>query len=79
MKRTINELRKEIKTMGFKVSVKTLSWGPHATFKDKTGHELPDIFLGEQDLNKWKPLIQYLNTLTEVTNTNGEKVYGCVR
>ena len=56
---TLKELRKELKAIGFKLTIKTLSWGKHATYKDINNNELPSIFTIESK-KQWQPLINLL-------------------
>jgi len=54
----INEVRRELKKLGFKVRLKNLSWGPHAEFYDYEGNAFPSMF-SKETLERWKPLIDY--------------------
>jgi len=71
---TLTELRRDLKKLGFKVLIKRMSWGPHAVFKNKQNDEMPSMFT-DATLAEWKPLIDYLKGVDEVTD-KGDKVYG---
>ena len=55
----LSELRKELKAIGFKVKIESLSFGKYATFTNMDGHTMPSIFFGEEHRLKWFPLIDY--------------------
>ncbi len=56
---TINELRKELKAIGFKVKLERMSFGRVATFTNLDGKSLPSIFFSLEDREPWQPLIDY--------------------
>ena len=57
--KTINEVRKAIKPLGFSVKTKSLSWGQHATyFRINDKKELPTIFTSET-IKEWQQLIDW--------------------
>lgn len=76
---TLNDLRKAIKPLGYKVKTKTLSWGPHATYVHAaTGDECTANVFTADTLAKWLPLfdwikanIEPLRLLREKTGTVG--------
>ena len=80
----LKQVRKELKALGFKVTIQTLSWGPHATIKDmKYEKSLPSIFVhGENTkeymtLEYWRPAIEFKKSLKEdVFTSDGRKIYG---
>ena len=75
--KTIAEVRRELKKLGFKVSVRTLSWGPHGSFFNRDGEQRPTIFHGEEDRHPWAPLIAYINHIdTGVCTKDGTWIYG---
>lgn len=68
---TIKELRKALKESGFKVSIKTYSHGPHATFTDiKTGKKSTSITFSRGD--ELSDILQAFQGL----EIDGQKVYG---
>ena len=56
--KTLNDIRKALKTLGFKVRTVTFSWGRQAIYCDADGVEMPSIFTNNS-LAKWKPLIDW--------------------
>ena len=71
----INEARKQLKELGFRLKTESLSWGIHATVLDLDGVRMPSIFSPES-LRKWKVAIDWRLELTEDVTRNGEKIYG---
>ena len=77
--KTISELRKAIKPLGFTVKIRSLSWGPHATYirmSDKA--ELTSKVFTPESLAGWKPIMDFrrdnkaaLQALRESTGTYG--------
>ena len=77
--KTISELRKAIKPLGFTVKIRSLSWGPHATYiriSDKA--ELTSNVFTPESLAGWKPILDFrrdnraaLQALRESTGTYG--------
>ena len=77
--KTISELRKAIKPLGFTVKIRSLSWGPHATYiriSDKA--ELTNNVFTPESLAGWKPILDFrrdnraaLQALRESTGTYG--------
>lgn len=58
---TIQQLRKELKELGYKVKTKTLSWGVHATYvDDHTGEEFTGTVHTAASLTTWLTLIEWL-------------------
>jgi hypothetical protein len=57
---TLAELRKQLKPLGFTVTTKIQSHGPHATYKHIETKELLtfNVFTPEK-LAKWKPLLDW--------------------
>jgi hypothetical protein len=73
---TIAELKKALKPLGYGVRIKTLSWGPHATYfrvEDKT-NLTGNVFTAET-LAKWTPLFNWIRdnaeTLRELRQKTG--------
>jgi len=58
----LNELRKELKIIGFKLKVKTMSWGAHITFYNNSGEQRPQLYHSQEQLDKWVPLNNWLST-----------------
>jgi len=77
--KTINDIRKAIKPIGFNIKTKSLSWGKHATyFHIESKQELSFNVFTPELLEKWKPLFDWrkahnneLKTVREFTNTIG--------
>lgn len=60
---TINDIRKAIKPIGFKVKTQSLSWGRHATYIHiDSGQELSFNVFTPDTLARWKPLIDWIKT-----------------
>lgn len=55
---TIDELRKELKGLGYKVKLTSMSWGRAATYTDLEGKEMPSIATKEV-WDKWQTLNGY--------------------
>jgi hypothetical protein len=76
---SINEVRRDLKKLGFKVRLKSLSWGPHAEFYDSNGNGFPSMF-NKETLAYWKPLIDYKKDLNRrydaVVDKYGDFIYG---
>jgi hypothetical protein len=80
MKTTIelNDLRKLIKAIGYKVETKRLSFGRSATYIHiATGERLTGNVFTSETLKTWQPLLDLLkaNPATEVMDRD-DKVYG---
>lgn len=57
--KTINDLRKQLKPLGFNVRTKALSWGTHAEYFRIADHKtVPTIFTHET-LAEWKPFLDW--------------------
>lgn len=56
---TISDLRKELKAIGFKVKLTSMSFGKHAVYCNADGIEMPSIFFGESARQSWIKLIEY--------------------
>ena len=73
---SLNDVRRDLKKLGFKVSIKSFSHGPHAIFMNSSGEKMPSIFTAESQ-EEWQPLIDYLKDLdAPVTDNSGQHVYG---
>lgn len=58
---TLIELRAAIKTIGFNVTTKRLSWGPHATYVHlASGEKLAGNVFTLETREKWVPLWDFL-------------------
>jgi hypothetical protein len=69
--KTIAQLRKLIKPLGYNIKTETLGFGKYATFF-KNKNECPSIF-STKALAEWKPLF---DCLADCTLELDEKVYG---
>jgi predicted HTH domain antitoxin len=56
---TISELRKELKSLGYKVRLTKMTWGRHATFLSNDGRDMPSIYFNEEQRQEWIKLIDY--------------------
>ncbi len=74
---TVKELHQAVKKLGFKLSIKQFSWGPHVIYKDMEGEHMPTIFFGNTR-DKWIPLIDFIKTIDSISivDEDGQKVYG---
>jgi hypothetical protein len=75
---SLNELRKELKAIGYNVRTKTYSWGQSVRyFQISDGRELPTIFTKES-LEHWQPLLKFLrdNTARLKELNKRTKIYG---
>jgi hypothetical protein len=69
----LSELRKELKSIGFKLKVKTMSWGPHITFYHIAGEQRPQIYHTQDQFDKWFPLNDWLtNHQSEIAELKKE-------
>lgn len=53
---TINDLRRELKGLGYKVRLTSVSWGRIAVYTDMDGNEMPSI---SSSWDKWQILNGY--------------------
>lgn len=82
--KTLAELRKALKLLGFTVKTKRLSWGPHATYVHlASGQELTFNVFTPDLLARWKPLFDWrdahakeLDELKTTTGTVGLRTSG---
>ena len=58
--KTLNELRKALKPLGYKVSTKSLSHGKHATYHTLDGQSLTGNVFTPESLKTWRPLFDWL-------------------
>jgi len=72
--KTIAQLRKLIKPIGYNVKTNTIGYGKFGTFY-KGKDECPSIFWGKEHLSEWTPLFDFLRGCTLELNKD-EKVYG---
>lgn len=54
----MKEIRQQLKKLGYKIKVKTLSFGKTFSFYDMEGNRLPSIFTTET-LEQWQPLLDW--------------------
>lgn len=76
---TLQELRRELRPRGYKVSTKRLSWGRHLTYAHvDSGEKLTGNVFTTEQLKIWQPLFDYLRTIPEDTLLVGdfERIYG---
>jgi hypothetical protein len=63
--RTLKDLRRELKKLGFNFRIKTLSWGRHATFfhvdtgEKKGGMVMANTPEGDAVIERWKPFYEF--------------------
>ena len=77
--KTIQELRKAIKLLGFKVSTQSMSYGQHATYKTlDSKHSLTYSVFSQETLAIWSPLFawrkEHREELKELREATG--IYG---
>ncbi len=72
--KTLNELRKVLKPIGFTVKTKTFSHGAHAQYETLDGNKLTSNVFSEDQYAMWEPLFAWkeehqseLKTLKENT------------
>lgn len=71
---TLNDLRKAIKPLGYKVRIKNLSWGPHATYiHADSGDECTANVFTAETLAKWLPLFTWIKANAEPLRLLREK------
>jgi hypothetical protein len=77
---SITELRKELKSIGFKVKLTSMSWGRAATYTDMDGNHRPMIFFCDEKIKEWRPLTHYINDNHERLRSlaNSEKITGLI-
>ena len=64
--KTLAELRKQLKPLGFTVSTQSLSYGTHATYKHiATKESLTFGVFTPEKLAKWKPLLDWREENTQ--------------
>ena len=77
---TLPEIRKELKALGYKISIKTLSHGPHATFETLDGDRNTGNAYSPESLAKWEKLFAWQQAnkarLVELKAATG--IYGLV-
>lgn len=56
---TLAELRRELKAIGYKVKLSSVSFGRVATYTDLDGNIVPSIFFGEDTRQQVIDLIEY--------------------
>ena len=71
---TLNDLRKALRPLGYKVKTKTLSWGPHATYVHiASGEECTANVFTVETLAKWTPLFAWIKANVETLRALREK------
>lgn len=69
--KTLSDVRKQLKRIGFKVKTETLSWGRHATYENELGEKMPSIF-SKETLAHWQPLIDFRKANQETLKAIGK-------
>ena len=59
---TLSQLRKELKAMGYKLKLTSVSWGRAATFHKADGKQRPTIYFTVDQREEWRELNQWLDT-----------------
>ncbi len=63
---TLTQYRKELKKRGYKLSIKTLSFGKAATYTHiKSDDKLNYNVFTEETVARWKPLFDYIEAIKE--------------
>ena len=76
---SLQDLRKAIAPLGYKIKTKRLSWGPNATFvRTSDGAELTYNVFTPETLAIWTPLFDFLREHSDevVSIHKNEGVYG---
>ena len=79
---TLEKLKSDIAALGFKMSTKTLSWGPQNTYVHKeTKEKLNFNVFTPETIQVWKPLIDYLRDNRESIQALRKEtgIYGLVK
>jgi hypothetical protein len=71
---TVNELRKRLKSAGFKLKTESLSFGTSGSILDGEGRRMPSIFTSET-MPKWQPALDIIKNIKVITDST-DKVYG---
>lgn len=72
---TLTELRKQLKKVGAKVKTKSLSFGISGSIYNSKGEQLPSMFMGQEHLNQWKPVLEIIKDIV-VVNEYTDKISG---
>lgn len=77
----VKDVRKHIKQFGFRLTVRTVKNGRKgkvmtASIKDDEGNRKPLFFKDESQRAKWRPILEYLNSLDEVYADDGMPIVG---
>lgn len=56
--KSLREVRSQIKDLGFKLKIKSMSFGRSAVYTKMDGREMPDIFTSDS-LQQWQPLVDW--------------------
>jgi len=79
--KTLSELRKELKAIGYKVKTKSMSYGRHATFVHiASDTELTFNVFTAETLETWKPLFDFKKANKESLDIirKAEQIYGLI-
>ncbi len=61
MIKSLSDLRKELKELGFKIKTERMSWGRHATYvHTATGEGFMFNVCDKQTFDRWAPLCKFL-------------------
>tara|TARA_R110002020_G_scaffold21429_7_gene72816 strand:+ start:847 stop:1077 length:231 start_codon:yes stop_codon:yes gene_type:complete len=74
----IKQFRQQLKKVGGKVSIQSLSFGSSATIKNLQGDKMPMMFFNDEDLARWLPIINCIEDCKPVTYY-GDKIYGLTK
>jgi len=72
----IRELKQVLKPLGFKIKIRSMSWGRHATITNLAGdRELTNNVFTSDTLSFWKPALDAIRAAGSITQDT-DKVYG---
>ena len=72
---TLADLRRKLRQVGAKVKTQALSFGVSATIYNSEGEKLPSMFMDENHLNKWRPVLEIITGII-VMNDYSDKITG---
>lgn len=73
MAKTVNikDLRKVLRSIGFKIKTQSLSFGTSAEIiRISDNEKLPNVFIGEEHRKQWQPVIDCITGITVVNDTD---------
>ena len=80
--KNLQQLRKVLKEMGYKVKTKSMSWGRHVTYGHiESGDWLTYNIFTKETFDRWRPLMEWLESNADVLLElkKSEGLYGLQR